>query len=34
MDIEANVSVLTPVAGIFAQGDTITLTSKCVMKVE
>jgi Flp pilus assembly protein TadG len=32
--VEAGVSALTPVVGTFEQGQTIVLSSKCVMKVE
>jgi Flp pilus assembly protein TadG len=34
VDVTANVSALTPVVGVFEQGQTVTLSSECVMKVE
>ncbi|MCX7615308.1 MAG: pilus assembly protein [Clostridiales bacterium] len=34
VSVQAGVLALTPVVGIFTQGDTVTLSSKCVMKVE
>ncbi|MDP4110400.1 MAG: pilus assembly protein [Bacillota bacterium] len=32
--ISANIDTLTPVAGIFSGGETVTISSQCVMKVE
>ena len=34
VEVEAGVEALTPVVDVFTQGEQVTLTSQCVMKVE